>query len=536
MLAWMLYVVMVTLLLSVGAFVAERAARLKSGGTRWIWATAIVASLLLPTVIASVSVQLPSVTSPTVAQKMVVLREATTQALSPVFWISGSAAEPTDWRNLDGVLTSAWRAASVAMLLALIASGAHLMMRKRRWRKGTVAGAEVLVTDDVGPAVVGLIRPRIAVPRWVTMALPSHQSSVIAHEQSHLDAHDPQLFTLALALLVFMPWNLPLWWQLRRLRYAIEIDCDARVLKGGVDPAHYGETLIVVGERQSAYIGAVAAMSESKSFLEERIEHMIRKPVRWRRLGAATLACFAIAVTALAAQVSPPNAETPAQAQAQAPVAAKTSPTERKAITLDNAMLDRYVGTYKLADAMLFTVKREGNQLQAKVTGQGFADIYPESETKFFYKVVDAQLEFSAGAGGAAESVTLYQHGQVMPMPRIDSAVADQMNADLAAKLANQTPTPGGEAAIRRLSEGMASGKPNYDEMSPTLAEAAKNQLPFSQPLISSLGALKSLTFRNVSGQGMDVYLATYEKGTMVWRIGLGPDGKIVNALVTPDF
>ena len=120
--------------------------------------------------------------------------------------------------------------------------------------------------------MVGLLRPRIVVPRWVTMALPSHQAAVIAHEQSHLDARDPQLFTLALALLVFMPWNLPLWWQLRRLRYAIEVDCDARVLKGGVDPAHYGETLIAVGERQSAYIGAVAAMSESKSFLEERIE------------------------------------------------------------------------------------------------------------------------------------------------------------------------------------------------------------------------------------------------------------------------
>ena len=37
MLAWMLYVIMVTLLLSVGAYVAERAARLKRGGTRWIW-------------------------------------------------------------------------------------------------------------------------------------------------------------------------------------------------------------------------------------------------------------------------------------------------------------------------------------------------------------------------------------------------------------------------------------------------------------------------------------------------------------------
>ena len=134
-----------------------------------------------------------------------------------------------------------------------------------------------------------------------------------------------------------MPWNLPLWWQLRRLRYAIEIDCDARVLKGGVDPAHYGETLIVVGERQSAYVGAVAAMSESKSFLEERIEHMIRKPVRWRRLGAATLASFAIALTALAAQVSPPNAETPAPVAGKAVDRRKSRSTTRSSIDTSGA-------------------------------------------------------------------------------------------------------------------------------------------------------------------------------------------------------
>src|SRR6185295_9765085 len=307
MLAWILYVIMVTLLLSIGAYVAERAARLQRGRSRWIWITAIVASLALPTVIASVTVQLPNVMSAAVAEKVVVLREATTQALSPVMWISGSAGEPTGWRDLDGTLTTLWRGASAAMLLALIASGLHLALRKRRWRKDSLAGAEVLVTEDVGPAVVGLLSPRIVVPRWVTMALPKHQSAVIAHEQSHLDAHDPQLFTFALALLVFMPWNLPLWWQLRRLRYAIEVDCDARVLAGGLDAAHYGETLITVGERQSAYVGAVAAMSESRSFLEQRIRIMISKPARWRRVGVAALAGISLTLTALAAQVSPPN-------------------------------------------------------------------------------------------------------------------------------------------------------------------------------------------------------------------------------------
>src|SRR5262245_43431535 len=141
MLAWMLYVIMVTLLLSVGAFIAERAARLTRGRTRWIWLTAIVASLAIPTVIASVSVQLPSIMSPSIAQKVVVLREATTQVLSPVMWISGSAGAPGNWYGFDTTLTMLWRAASAAMLLGLIASGIHVMIRKRRWNLAKVSGA-----------------------------------------------------------------------------------------------------------------------------------------------------------------------------------------------------------------------------------------------------------------------------------------------------------------------------------------------------------------------------------------------------------
>jgi beta-lactamase regulating signal transducer with metallopeptidase domain len=529
MLAWMLYVVMVSLLLSVGAFLAERAARLKRVGTRWIWVTAIVASLVLPTIITSVTFELPDVLGEAASSKYVSLRQATSQHLSPAVWITGSA-EPATWRSSNDVIKRVWLGVSIAMLVALVASGGHLLLRKRRWNRETVAGAAVLVTDDIGPAVVGLMRPRIVVPRWVTLAPPTHQAAVIAHEQSHLEARDPHLFTLALALLVFMPWNLPLWWQLRRLRYAIEIDCDARVLKGGVDPAHYGETLIAVGERQSAYVGAVAAMSESKSFLEERIEHMFRKPVRWRRLGAATLVSFSLAVTALAAQVSPPNADTPA------PVAGTPPKTERKAITLDHAVLDRYVGSYKLGDTMILTVKREGENLQAQLTGQQFIEMYPESDTRFFYKAIDAQLEFKPDSSGGAESVTLFQNGNVVTMPRVDTAVAQQIQADLAAKIASGVPTPGSEAALRRLSDGIASGKPDYSEMSPFLADALKQQLPGMQPGIASLGPLKSVTFRNVTGQGHDLYLATYEKGTLAWRISMSPDGKIANALVTPDF
>jgi bla regulator protein BlaR1 len=529
MLAWMLYVIMVTLLLSIGAYVAERALRLHRGRTRWIWVTAIVASLALPTVIASVTVQLPNVMSAAVAEKVVVLREATTQALSPVMWVSGSAAEPSGWRDFDGALTNLWRAASGAMLLALLAAGAHLAWRKRHWQQHTVAGAQVYLTEGVGPAVVGLLRPRIVVPRWVTMALPRHQSAVIAHEQSHLDARDPQLFTLALALLVFMPWNLPLWWQLRRLRYAIEVDCDARVLRGGIDPTHYGETLISVGERQSAYVGAVAAMSESKSFLEERLRIMLSKPVKWRRAGIAALAGISLALTALAAQVSPPNVHT-VDAAAE-PQGGEKKHGERVAIKLPAASLDKYAGAYKLTDDGYIEVTREGDKLMARVTGQPAFEIFAESETQFFWKVVDAQLTFAIDGSGSVQSATLHQHGQNMPMTRVDASEAAAAQAKLDARIQAQQPTPGSEAALRRAIAASASGRINFEEMEPMLAKAAREQEESILAVAKQRGDLKSLTFKGVGNQGWDAYEAEFEKGKANFYIAMAPNGKIAGLM-----
>jgi hypothetical protein len=414
------------------------------------------------------------------------------------------------------------------MLFALVASGLLLFMRKRRWQRDTLDGTPVYITEDVGPAVVGLLRPRIALPRWVRQALPAQQAAVLAHEQAHLEARDPQLLTFALALLVFMPWNLPLWWQLRRLRYAIEIDCDARVLDAGVDPAHYGETLIAVGERQSAYVGAVAAMSESKSFLEERIEHMIRKPAKWRRLGAATLASISVALTALAAQVSPPNADTPA------PQVAESAKKERQEIKLPEATLDRYVGTYQVGNGFVSKMRRDGSRMFTQLTGQPEFEMFAESETVFFLKVVDAQLHFVTDGNGPATAVVLHQNGMTPTWPRIDAAAASSIESTLAARVQSQAAQPGSEAALRKLVSGLYTGSPPYDLMSKELADLTRQQLPGLKGTVTSLGAVQSFEFRGVSQAGWDLYEVRQEKGLVLWRIHLAEDGKIDGAFLAP--
>jgi len=92
--------------------------------------------------------------------------------------------------------------------------------------------------------------------------------------------------------------------------------------------------------------------------------------------------------------------------------------TEHKEIALDAKLLARYVGTYELtADAkMLITL--EGNQLSEKLDGQPAFPIFPESETVFFLKVVDAQIEFVRDASGAVTHLILHQGGRDRKAPR----------------------------------------------------------------------------------------------------------------------
>ena len=93
---------------------------------------------------------------------------------------------------------------------------------------------------------------------------------------------------------------------------------------------------------------------------------------------------------------------------------------EDEEITLSEEVLDRYLGVYELRPGFLLTISREGTQLKGQATGQPMVDLFPQSETKFYLKVVQAQVEFHLGDGGVAESLTLFQGGQEMNAPRVE--------------------------------------------------------------------------------------------------------------------
>ncbi|MGN6516464.1 MAG: serine hydrolase [Rhizomicrobium sp.] len=88
-------------------------------------------------------------------------------------------------------------------------------------------------------------------------------------------------------------------------------------------------------------------------------------------------------------------------------------PPPPKEIKLDPAALQAYVGKYQLGGAKL-DVTLSGDQLSAQLAGQSPFPIYPSAKDRFFYKIVDAQLDFERDAAGKVVAVTLHQNGRDM--------------------------------------------------------------------------------------------------------------------------
>ena len=95
------------------------------------------------------------------------------------------------------------------------------------------------------------------------------------------------------------------------------------------------------------------------------------------------------------------------------------APKEREVAKVDPAIYDAYVGEYELVPGFMLTVTRDGDKLLTQATGQQRLEIFPESETEFFLKVVDAQLTFVKDADGKVNQVILHQGGRNMPAKRI---------------------------------------------------------------------------------------------------------------------
>jgi hypothetical protein len=115
-------------------------------------------------------------------------------------------------------------------------------------------------------------------------------------------------------------------------------------------------------------------------------------------------------------------------------------PSERKEIVVSPDILKRYVGTYSLAPNTSVMITLEGGQLMVQLSGQPKFPMFAVSQTKFFLKVVDAEIEFLAGDKGKVESLVLHQGGRDMKAPRTSDTVAERKEIAVPAGVLAQYP------------------------------------------------------------------------------------------------
>ena len=94
-------------------------------------------------------------------------------------------------------------------------------------------------------------------------------------------------------------------------------------------------------------------------------------------------------------------------------------PPEPKVITVDAQTLQSYVGKYAFDFGAALDVTLHDDQLEARLGPQQSFPVYPSAKDKFFYKVVDAQLEFERDAQGRIVAVILHQNGHDQRAPLI---------------------------------------------------------------------------------------------------------------------
>jgi hypothetical protein len=81
-------------------------------------------------------------------------------------------------------------------------------------------------------------------------------------------------------------------------------------------------------------------------------------------------------------------------------------------IKLEENILEGYVGRYEVSPQFSFTITRQGNRLFLQATGQEKIELFAETESKFFLKVNDAELDFIKNDSGMVFKVIVNQGGR----------------------------------------------------------------------------------------------------------------------------
>jgi hypothetical protein len=225
-------------------------------------------------------------------------------------------------------------------------------------------------------------------------------------------------------------------------------------------------------------------------------------------------------------------------------------PVRHRTVAASPGSLDRDVGVYQTAPDAFIVVTREASQLFVHATGEPKIPLLTLGKNRFVEAEATPQtfqpradelhVSFKTDAHGSAGEIDLLMNGVTAAgsgkrMPADQGKSVMERMAALERRFATQQPAADSESALRRLLAELVVGKPDYERMTPEIANAVRAVVTLDQQLLSPLGPVVSTSFERTDPNGVDTYHVVFRNGEADFEISLNEAGKIQHALYLPD-
>jgi CubicO group peptidase (beta-lactamase class C family) len=105
-------------------------------------------------------------------------------------------------------------------------------------------------------------------------------------------------------------------------------------------------------------------------------------------------------------------------------------PRERNVAKVDPKIFDVYAGRYQLGPKTTLTFSRRDERFLVQMNDQPRLEVYPESETNFFLKAVDATVKFVKDDKGKVTHAIINQGGRETKAQRLEGETKDKSQGD----------------------------------------------------------------------------------------------------------
>ena len=139
---------------------------------------------------------------------------ATSLSSVPIVRLPGLLVVPNSsmLQSVDAPLVLIWLGLTVFLSVRIVRAIGRVWAGCSLWTPDQIGGSTVWMTDDLGPAVFGLLHPRVVLPRWLR-TLPGEQvEMVLLHNREHIRSHDTWALALTVMLRLTLPWHVGFWY------------------------------------------------------------------------------------------------------------------------------------------------------------------------------------------------------------------------------------------------------------------------------------------------------------------------------------